>query len=277
MIDSHVHIDFDNIEEELNNYIKKAKEIGIQTFTVTDHVIISNAHTPNFKVKENKVYLKDMAFLKCSLISPQIQKYIDAIQEKAKEFDIRIGAEVDHIEKYEKATKEFLESYPFDLVLGSLHFVNDYSIGRKQEMSNFTQNIPTVEIYKQYFGRLTSMIESKLFDVVSHIDLIRKHTDYVEFRAYKEDAERTIDLLLENDVGLEVNTSGHAFIVDSYPTMEFLDLCNKKGLKKITIGSDAHRVENLGDDLERALAKLKIVGYDKICSFRNRKPEYTEI
>ena len=70
---------------------------------------------------------------------------------------------------------------------------------------------------------------------------------------------------------------GYKFIDDSYPSLEFLMLCKERGLEKITIGSDAHIVENLGEHLEKAVEKLKFAGYKKIVKFKNRQPEYIDI
>ena len=276
MIDNHVHIDFDRVESELEVYVQKAEEKCLRAITITNHIILPNIPTSNYVVRDKKVFLKDLSFLKCSLVTPDIKRYVTAIKKKESS-NVYLGAEIDYEENHEKETKEFIDMHPFDLILGSLHFLDGYHIARKLEMEIFTSKVPTAEIYKKYFNKLQSLVKSKLFDIVSHVDLVRKHSKPINFKEYKLEASMFIDSLLENDVGIEVNTSGHAFIGDSYPTLEFLGLCKEKGLEKVTIGSDAHQVEMLGRGLEEAIRKLKIAGFEKIVKFKNRQPEYLNI
>lgn len=276
MIDSHVHIDFDKIEPELERYIKKAEESNIEEFTVTNHIILPNIPSPEYLIREKKVFLKDLSFLKCSLTTPDIKRYVMAIKKK-EQLKVYLGAEIDYNEQHEKEIREFISMHPFDIVLGSLHFLDGYCISRKMEMESFSKKMPAIDIYKKYFNKLKNLVKSQLFDVVSHIDLVRKHSEHVKFKEYESEVIQLIDRLLENNVGIEVNTSGHKFINDSYPSLEFLMLCKEKGLEKITIGSDAHQAEKLGENLEKAIEKLKFVGYRKIVKFKNRQPEYVTI
>lgn len=276
MIDSHVHIDFGGIESELELYVKKAQERNIEEFTITNHVIFP-IPSPDYLIKGKKVFLrKDLSFLKCSLTAPDLKRYIATV--KMKRPDVCLGAEIDYSERYENELRMFIGLLPnFDLVLGALHFLDGHCISRKVEMENFSNEVPIVSIYKKYFTKLRGLVKSRLFDVVSHVDLIRKHSEHVSFNDYALEIDTLINDLLENDVGIEVNTSGYAFINDSYPSIEFLSLCKEKGLEKITIGSDAHTAEKLGERLEKAVEKLKKVGYDKIVKFKNRKPDYIPI
>lgn len=276
MIDSHVHINFEDIESELEKYIKEAEKKDIQEFTITNHVLLPSIPFSDYIIKDNKVFLKDLSFLKCSLTTADIKHYVTVIKKKESS-NVYLGAEVDYQEHYEDEIRKFLNMHPFDLVLGSLHFVDGHCISRKMEMKSFLDRVPVTYVYRKYFTKLRDLVKSKLFDVVSHIDLVRKYSKPVKFYEYSNEANILIDDLLENDIGIEVNTSGYAFMKDSYPSVEFLSLCKEKGLDRITIGSDAHVVENLGQNLEKAVEKLKFVGYDKIVKFKKRKPEYISL
>ena len=84
----------------------------------------------------------------------------------------------------------------------------------------------------------------------------------------EEDAEKFID---------SVEKENKKETIETKPKQHIIKRIKKKGLEKITIGSDAHRVENLGEHLEKAVQKLKRVGYNKIVKFKNRKPEYIDL
>ena len=275
-IDSHVHIDFEKIESELELYLKEANEKNITEFTVTDHIILPNIPVYDYIIKGGKVFLKDLSSLKCSLTTADIKRYVMTIKGKEAS-NIRLGAEIDYNEYCEDKIKDFLALHPFDIVLGSLHFLDGYCISRKREMKSYSEKLPAVDIYKKYFTKMRKLAHSRIFDILSHVDLVRKHSEPVKFDDYSEEASILINDLLENDTGIEVNTSGYAFMNDSYPSLEFLDLCKKRGLDKITIGSDAHSVARLGENLEKAVEKLKSVGYSRIVKFKKRKPEYVSL
>lgn len=276
LIDSHVHIDLDNIESELEKYIQEAERKGIKEFVITDHIILPNIPASDYLIRGNKVFLKDLSFLKCSLTTADIKRYVNVIKRKESS-GVYLGAEIDYHEHCEDKIKEFIGMHPFDVVLGSLHFVDGYCISRKMEMRSFLDKLPAVDIHKKYFTEVRKLVKSRICDVVSHIDLVRKHSTPVRFDDYSEEASVLVDDLLACDTGIEVNTSGYVFMGDSYPSVDFLALCKEKGLDKITIGSDAHKAEKLGQNIERAVEKLKRVGYSKIVKFKNRKPEYLSL
>ena len=48
----------------------------------------------------------------------------------------------------------------------------------------------------------------------------------------------------------------------------------ENGIRKVTIGSDAHFITQLGKDFQEATLLLKKVGYKEICVFEKRKPRY---
>ena len=275
MIDNHVHIDFDNLESELEKYIEKAKEIGLAEFTITNHIMVP-LHDSHFTIKDDKIFLKDGSFLKCSLISPNAYEYSKIITTKGNS-NIHIGAEIHYLEHHEQEIRNFLKIMPFDLVLGSLHVMKGYSVSREKDMKELLTKVSTPNIYRQYFTELKKLVKSGLFDIVSHPDLVRKHTEKIGFHNYAEEAIDLIDVILEEDIGIEVNSAGYRFIGDSYPTIEFLTLCRRKGLEKVTIGSDAHTAEQLGHGLGKVVEKLKKAGYKRIVKFKNRRPEYIDI
>ena len=275
MIDSHVHIDFENLESELEKYIKKAKEKNIEEFTITNHIMLPVSH-PNYFIENNKVFMKDKSFLKCSLVALDVQKYFEVISTKANQ-NIKIGVEMDYLEDYEKVIKAFIANVPFDLVLGSLHVLEGHSVSRKGDMQKLLTNFSAIDLHKKYFTNLRKLVKSEMCDVLSHVDLIRKHSPNVSFKEYAEEAITLIDDLLEHDIGIEINNSGYRFIGDSYPTFEFLTLCRHKGIEKVTIGSDAHKVGKLGENLEKSIEKLKKVGYKRIVKFKNRQPQYIDL
>jgi histidinol-phosphatase (PHP family) len=72
-------------------------------------------------------------------------------------------------------------------------------------------------------------------------------------------------------VAVEVSTAGLRMPVrEMYPDEGFLRLCREREIG-VTLGSDAHRPDDVGRDFEQALALLRRVGYGEICVFSARR------
>jgi histidinol-phosphatase (PHP family) len=84
-----------------------------------------------------------------------------------------------------------------------------------------------------------TLIESDIFDIIAHPDLIRCHSIYPDY-----DLKKTYKSLCENakahNVMIEMNTSKGLGI-----NSEFLEIARATGVKFST-GSDAHRPEDVG-------------------------------
>jgi histidinol-phosphatase (PHP family) len=88
-----------------------------------------------------------------------------------------------------------------------------------------------------------TLIESDIFDIIAHPDLIRCHSLYPSY-----DLKSTYKNLCENaknhGVAIEMNTSKGNGI-----NKEFLDIALESGVTFST-GSDAHRPEDVGRGIE---------------------------
>ena len=68
-----------------------------------------------------------------------------------------------------------------------------------------------------------------------------------------------------------VNTRGwtQPEVGDAYPSREMLETLFAEGVP-VTIGSDAHSLERVGDGVARAMGVLHDIGYRELTVFRNR-------
>lgn len=104
---------------------------------------------------------------------------------------------------------------------------------------------------------------------MGHIDFPKRY--YGEI--YYEEAviNEIFRNLLEKDLVIEINTSslrkGH---VQTMPGKELLEIYKANGGKYVTIGSDAHIVEDIGADYETARSLLEEVGLQEVI-YRQRK------
>jgi histidinol-phosphatase (PHP family) len=273
LVDYHIHTNYTRdatgIVEE---YCKRAQELGLKEIAFTNHLI--------FLKFKNIPGIEKSEVSKMSIKLDQIAQHYQQIEKARKQFDIKIkfGMEIDYFEDYEKEIERVINNHPFDFVLGSTHFVDGFVIGDPNSAIEFFRGRDIFEAYKKYFSGLKKAIESRLFDVMAHPDIIRKYAvQYADipFEKYSNQVEDIVKALVKNKVGIELNTYGYIHPAnDSYPSIEFLKICKESGVKIVTIGSDAHSPARLGLELEKGIEKLKSAGYEEVTLFNQRKPEW---
>ena len=116
---------------------------------------------------------------------------------------------------------------------------------------------------------------------MAHPDLIKKYTGElhppVPFDRYRAPVEAFIVSLLEAEVGIEVNPSGlRRPVAEIYPSDELLSLylseAKARGAEPIiTLGSDAHQLERVGERLCEGVMALQRVGHNTITLFEKRE------
>lgn len=262
IMDYHVHErrSRDVQEATVESYIKTAELRGIDEIAFTTHLIISGPDVDTGICKE------------------EIPEYVGEIWEAQETTDVRlrVGFEVDYFPHEERRLESLLDEYDLDFVLGSVHVVNGWDIGKKDEVKRFFLERPLEEAVDEYFETWRSAVESGLFDVMAHPDYFRrsicKFRKPINWQEYGSMVFESIESLASNDVGFEINTSGYRHgIGDNFPIRGFLMAAREAGVKRVTVGSDSHITETLGCGLCEAVEELKDVGFKTISVFRNRR------
>ena len=114
------------------------------------------------------------------------------------------------------------------------------------------------------------------FDVLSHMTYLHKGAGSpvktpLPYEDHREVIDEIFRILISKGKGLELNTSGLDRCGGFLPTPDYLRRFRELGGEIVTIGSDAHRVNRVGQYSFEACAVLKeIFGY--VCTFENRNP-----
>src|SRR5512136_1794340 len=242
LIDYHLHtastIDCRMTEAQV---CEQALEMGIREIAFTNHIM---PNQPDY------------------IISPKAfvahWEQIQVCQKRHPQMKIRLGIEMDYYPRREDEIAKILQSYenligrPFDIVLGSIHEMDGIFFSNQKYAPSLFQDRDLVSIYCDYFKLSNKAVQSRLFDVIGHPDMIKKYTHDltppVPFEQYRSAVEPFLDALLISGVGIELNTKGLTLKVsEMYPSNEFLELylskardCGKEPI--LTLGSDAHSV-----------------------------------
>lgn len=96
-----------------------------------------------------------------------------------------------------------------------------------------------------YFDNVCAGIESELFAIVAHPDLIFYRLPNIT-RGMYDAMERAVKLATERNVAIELNSNGKRYHAFRYPTNELVELC-KKYNARVVVSSDAHDPKYLCD------------------------------
>lgn len=248
MRDMHVHTEFScDSDAKMEDYIEKAKTSGIGTICFTDHVDL-NTNDYGYNYYSADRFWEQFNEIKCNADMP---------------IELLAGIEFGEPHLYEKNLKE-LTKYPYDFVIGSIHWIGDMFPCQKVR-----EQYSAKEFYTLYWKEVLKTVQTGGFDSLEHIDFPKRY--YGEI--YYEEAviNEIFCNLLEKDLVIEINTSslrkGHA---QTMPGKELLETYKANGGKYVTIGSDAHIVEDIGADYATAKSLLEEVGLQEVI-YRQRK------
>ncbi len=204
--------------------------------------------------------------------------YINEVQQAQQDnpdLAIKLGVEADYIPGYEEELKKILLSLPLDHVLGSVHFFGEWAFDDPSLIEEYNHR-DIDELYHSYFKLLQQSAATGLFDIISHPDLIKKFgfkPSSPITGLYRE----TVKVFQEHNVCIDVNAAGWRYpCAELYPAPEFLRLCLEYGVP-VTLGSDAHKPELVGEGLCRAAELLKEIGFRQVAVFKKRKRSMVEL
>ncbi len=174
---------------------------------------------------------------------------------------IRKGVEIDYQNKYEKKIKEWLESKRFDYKIGAVHYVAGKIIDMKP-----ISNSDLERLYPKYFNEVINSVESRLFDVVGHLDcMLKQDNNITDGRTgfdYWEEIQTVLEEIMNKQTYLEVNTKlfalrrARAYRAEMIPNKRIVQEYLDKGGKLISVGSDAHSTTELGCGIDMLLNYL---------------------
>lgn len=202
---------------------------------------------------------------------------VQAARERFPALRIGFGAEFEWRPGWTEALDRLRRSLPFDLIIGSLHYLDGFNISGGGRVDRYFQGRSQEQAYRRYFQQLGEMVDWGGFHVVGHFDLVKRygHLHYGPYRpeAFQEAIRAVLHRMGRRGIGLEVNASGIFQAPGSaYPEIEILKWAREHGIEILTVGNDAHRPEDIGRGLADAVALARRAGWRQPTLFRSGVP-----
>jgi histidinol-phosphatase (PHP family) len=244
----------DHSLEAIERFVEVAAERGVDEIGFTEHVYYFRQTRSLWTIPyqtERCVY--------------DLDAYVEAVlQARERGLPVKLGLEVDYVPDREDETRALLAPYPWDYLLGSLHYVDGFGVDSEPRL---VDEIGVERAWRRYFETLARAARSGLFDSLSHPDLVKIFSD----RLAGYDYGPVADAIAESGTAVEVSTAGlRKPVGELYPDPDLLAACRERGVP-VTTGSDAHVPELVGRDFDRARELLRSEGYDTVTVFDRRQ------
>ena len=256
MIDYHIHTLLCNhAQGSMESYIRTAINLGISEICFLDHLTVQESEKGlSMAPGEIPYYFQAIQLLK--------QKYKDTISVKA-------GLEIDFNPSYSDLFQEVVDTFAFDVVASALHFPGGLNIVSGSSTWRHGKH-KTDCVYGLYYEHLEKMLDFNYFDVICHIDLIKKF-GRKPLRSFDNEVNEILLKIKTKNLCVEINTSGYTHPVgEPYPSPDIITTCHDLGIR-ITLGSDAHTPANVAQYYDRALPLILSTGYEYLTTFTKRR------
>jgi histidinol-phosphatase (PHP family) len=255
IVDYHMHLrapdeSLDHSVEGVERFVEPALERGLDEIGFTEHVYYFTQTRVLWSVPyhlERCVY--------------DLDRYVDAVVEaKRRGLPVKLGLEVDYVPGREDETRELLSPYPWDYLLGSIHYLDGLPVDQEPGLVHETG---PEAAWERYFEALETAAGSGVFDSLAHPDLVKFFGGTLAW-----DYAPLVSAL--NGVCIEISSAGlHKPHGRLYPEPELLLAARQAGVG-ITLASDAHIPQDVGRDLDRAIEHARDAGYDTVTVFEGR-------
>ena len=254
LVDYHMHLrahgsaseELDHTAEGVERYVEQARERGVRR---------DRDHRARLLLHGDPRLL--VASVPARALPGGLGAYCDAVLEaKSRGLPVKLGLEVDWVPERADELAEVLEPYPWDYLIGSVHWIGGLAVDQKPGL---WAGSTVEEVWALYARELEAAARSGHFDVLAHPDLVKIFGDRVDW-----DWQPVIDAL--DGVALEVSTAGlHKPVGELYPDASLL-----RGAKRITLASDAHVAQDVGRDFEAAVEHARAAGFETVTVFDGR-------
>ncbi len=282
MLDYHLHL-WPHSEhetplrpEQLADYCARAQEAGVTELAVTEHLFRfrqAAALVGGFWDDERvpPALAENMAEYWKFHATADLDAYVEcALAVKDAGLPVVIGLEVDYYEGRMDAVADLLAGYPFDVLLGSVHWIGGWRFDDIDDPASMAE-WPARQVdacWDAYTVALEELAASGACDVLAHPDLIKAAGHIPDAPA--EWWDRIAEAAVASGMAAEVNSAGWRKPVgEQYPAMGLLERFVARGVP-LTTASDAHRLEHVADRADDLRALLGAAGAGSLQGYRGR-------
>ncbi len=241
-VDYHTHSTYSD-GRFLWSMCRAAESAELEAIGIADHCNVSS--------REKQVAAKKALGFN---LDATYERRRDAIETMNDRFDVRVydAVEMDFDSRDADAIAEFLADAAFEYAIGSVHHLEDVNIHIEPYFASKSDS-EREALVEQFFEEAVALLESELFEIAAHVDLIERNPALRGF-ATDEQYHAVAAAAAESRTVVEIN-AGRALgeYGEFHPTPRFLEILGEYGVEFV-LGTDSHtpdEVRNRVDALEK--------------------------
>jgi histidinol-phosphatase (PHP family) len=259
IVDYHMHLrdeagDIAFTPRAVGPFVETALARGVHEIGFTEHVYYFRQTSEIWDVP----YMSERCVY-------DLDDYVDAVLEaKRAGLPVKLGLEVDYVGERQARLAELLDPYPFDFTLGSVHWLDGHAV----DMSPGVWELMTLEEgWRRYVDALCELALSNTVNALAHPDLAKIFGRRPEPGVLTELHERIAFAVAAAGIAVEISTAGlRKPVGELYPDVGLLEACARTGTP-VTLASDAHEPELVGENFQQALLLARATGCHTVAVF----------
>lgn len=268
IVDYHIHSPYcGHAQGKTIQYIEKAIDLCFEEIGFADHL--------------GRYYLTNVQrrrYWDWGMNERTITRYTAELSDLRELFrgriNIKIGLEIDFIEGAEELLPPFLDHFPFDFFLGSIHCLPRFGWKHLADYSVYNEE----KVVAEYFRCARAALRSKRFHSLAHIDFIWRYLRWPESGAlslFEKEIAATVQTALETATCIEINANGYLWsqMNSADGPDPFVTLLSELRDRRVpvTVGSDAHDPQLVGKSFSDIIPVLHGWGIDRCMTFTEGK------
>lgn len=250
--DYHIHTTYSDGKTAPEEYLPEARKKGLKEIGFSEHLTLTD-EPQGWSIEPGRL--------------PEYFDHIARIRRETSDIRVLTGIEVDWLPDKKEEILRYLNEFPFDYVIGSVHYMGRETVDLGRE---FYEGRDMEQLFSDYFTFVSEAASSGFFDIMAHPDLIR-----IYGHKHPGDPTPLYRQLARNlkmyDVAFEINTNGiNKPLADIYPDPRFLHIFAEEGVP-LCINSDSHMPSRLAQNFDQAYRAAAEAGFKEVALFSKRE------
>ncbi len=208
----------------------------------------------------------------------QLREKINADPNLAKKYPkILLGVELDFTPSHSSWMDYIINKYPFDYIIGTVHFVGEQNIGLWEHESLSLEE--KFVFFAEYYKTMEELALWGKADIVAHPDFVKifcldDFTKWLETKQAMQSVEKALLAIKKSNMAFEVSTGGlNKRCNQIHPAPKIMELAAKLGIE-ISFASDTHSTRTVAYAFNELEQFAKNYGYKQHIIYENRQKKY---
>ena len=283
LLDMHTHSSFSpDADDSIEAMYERAVSLGLKAYAITDHCDINYWYPTEHYFGDKEDVLDKEMYGSEKYCTDSITEQTLLREKLEGRMEIIVGAEIGQPLQDIEHAEQLAADPRLDFLIGSHHmnagvadfYYLDYSKMTDEEIRSLLEDC---------FAQTLDMCRWGKFDVLGHLTyplryICGEYGRTVDMSCYEDIIREIFCTLISNGKGIEINTSGlRQKYGRTFPELDTVKLYRELGGEIITLGSDAHRVNDLGCGIAEGAELAKAAGFDRVAYFRKHEPVFLKL